>query len=341
VRAMLFALLLLPLGLIAQPEQEGAVFTDTRNDITLRYASSWLITRTSESIVQFQGEGDPIQALWKTQGLDLRCKTVKGYAQSENQGTFEMRSASFGGGVVAEIRGQDRRSVVRCSTLDYVLRAQEALATLRGPLTLTSKSQNVLTRITGPQGAITLDPPNQGSKDPIRFIQISGGATLSQEQNGESTSLTCSSLKLRNGHSEASVDLEGRTTITRKDSKGSHFIQITGSSGEASLPPLSKTEKDPVRSFSLKGPVKLMLTGDSKGKPMRVNGTADSLRYDAINETITLQGNVFMDGNLPTFQGATRADSAMIKLGKDRQVRQIEFKGRPGKSELQEIKDDA
>lgn len=341
MRTLFLALLLLPLGLVAQPEQEGAVFTDTRNDITLRYASSWLITRTSESTVQFQGEGDPIQALWKTQGLDLRCKTVKGYAQSENQGTFELRNASFGGGVVAEIRGQERRSVVRCSVLDYVLRANEALATLRGPLTITSKSQNVLTRLTGPEGAITLDPPDKGSKDPIRFIQISGGATLTQEQNGESTGLTCSSLKLRNGTTEATVDLDGRTTITRKDPKGNRFIQITGSSGEASLPPLSKSEKDPLRSFSLKGPVKLSLTGDSKGKPVRVNGTAESLRYDATNETITLSGNVFMEGNLPTFQGATRADTAMIRLGKDRQVRQIEFKGRPGKSELQEIKDDA
>ncbi len=81
--------------------------------------------------------------------------------------------------------------------------------------------------------------------------------------------------------------------------------------------------------------------GQFESRQYTVQGRADRLTYEDSSGTLTLTGNVQLDGDDPTVMGELEAASAVLTLDDRARVKRIELKGEPGRSRLHIPPEDA
>lgn len=80
--------------------QDG-VFVDKRNNMSVKNWTSFVIHRVSDSLVEFKGEGKPLQAEWAGQRIELRTNSLSGSASVQAEGLLTLISADLQGAVWA------------------------------------------------------------------------------------------------------------------------------------------------------------------------------------------------------------------------------------------------
>ncbi|MBL8041241.1 MAG: hypothetical protein JNM04_07820 [Chthonomonas sp.] len=335
----------LPVALWAT--QEGVVFRDNQENMVVRYLSSWIANQVNADTVKFRGEGNPFQGTWKSQGMEVRAKRIDGTAMRSKQGAYKLRSALLSGGVTVILKSADSgvTNTFKSPTVDFTQSDDEGVIKLKEGVTGTTKSGGKTTKMSANSGIATIEPLDSKSNNPVRTITLTGDATVITTEGTKTTRVTSNQIHLTNKSESASVDLTGSPRIVFTDSNKDQVLTMTGSKGSASIASLGSSSKDPLRGARLDGPVTLVMDTKMKAedgslKPAKITGRAKELIYDKERQVIELRGDVRIDGNLPTMDGVSLADIVILKLDANQNVTEIEFRGSPGKSTMQEVKDD-
>lgn len=344
LRPWLVLAIALPVALWAK--QEGVVFRDNQENMVVRYLSSWIANQVNADTIKFRGAGDPFQGTWKSQGLEVRAQRIDGTALRSKQGAYKLRTALFTGGVTVVLSAKNgATNTFKSPSVDFSQTDEEGLVKLKEGVTGTIKSGGKTTKLSANSGMATIEPLDSKSSNPVRTIDLNGNATVNSVDGAKTTRMTSEHMHLLNRSESASVEMTGSPKIVFSDSASDRTMTITGTKGTATLAALGESSRDPLRSATLHGPVTMVMDTKMKAddgtlKPAKVTGRANELVYDKARQVVELRGNVRIDGNLPTLDGVSFADIVILKLDANQNVVEIEFRGSPGKSTLQEVKDD-
>jgi hypothetical protein len=194
--------------------------------------------------------------------------------------------------------------------------------TLRSNVTIDDKSQGL--KMFAQQ--VTMEAVPKGKATDIRKALATGGLTINKTVRtpwGVRTSvMTGSKGDYRKRGSDGLVNLTGPVTITNLDSAKRQSMIATGSSAQAILEPSGSAKKSGLRTATLSGNVKVTIVqaavGKEKGGTMVATGNRMVLNNMGTPATLTLSGNVNMDGRGPGSFGTMRGISkAVMTLNDD------------------------
>lgn len=204
-----------------------------------------------------------------------------------------------------------------------------------GKLTGTWKSQGIQIVSVGLSGKAKVN----GNQLTLESATMTGGYTMTSTK-GESVS-TVSGPSAEYNAVEESVETVNPVHIVTSNAKTGSTMDAKGSSAKVFL---SKDQKGPlegVSSATMQGPIIMVLTGTREEKdektgkvktmPFRVDAKGSKMTYSAQARTITLTGNVVVNGDDPVFGGDIRANKAVITLTEKGEVESIDMDG-PGET---------
>ncbi|MBL8087296.1 MAG: hypothetical protein JNM85_04395 [Chthonomonas sp.] len=306
--------------------------------------------------MHFTVEGAPrFKGFWRKQNLTVLARRAEGKALAADGGGFELSTATFSGDldatIVNELATGRRTLAMESERMDYVAGSGESVATLPGKVKITNtldgagaKDRSVV--LTGSSARVRLAPFGTQTKAPLRGIEISGPvvATMSGQsaEGSRKTQVDASAVDWTEGASESTLVAKGAVTV-RSTIDGFQDLTIGGSGATVSMTPLSESSNTALRSMTMRGPVRLTLYEQRKGKdgkvnPLRVDGTSDALVYESLDggaARITLDGNVRFTGEDSALFGNTRCKKAVVMLNAQGLVGKVELIGE-GTSEVTE-----
>ena len=194
--------------------------------------------------------------------------------------------------------------------------------TLRTSVNVDAKTQGL--KMSAQQ--IILDAFPKGKSTEIRKAVATGGLTVTKTvitTRGARTSvMTGSKGDYTMRPADGLVNLSGPVTITNLDSAKQQSMRATGNSAQANLEPSQSSKRNGLRTATLTGSVKLTIvqaaSGKEKGGAMVATGNRMVLNNTATPATLTLTGNVNMEGRGPGSFGTMRGVSkAVLTLNDD------------------------
>lgn len=141
---------------------------------------------------------------------------------------------------------------------------------------------------------------------------------------------------------QAVANLKGGVRIVSRTPAESQTLELKGNAASVKLPPIGTRSDWPIRSAEVVGGVTMRLDSIERGeepakpRPVVVTGKADRIAFDDSARTITLSGNVELEGSDTIIGANVRALKAVIRLDDKREVADIELTGNPGRSELRD-----
>lgn len=179
----------------------------------------------------------------------------------------------------------------------------------------------------------------------LKQAKISGDVVATIEQRSKSedrtTTLKCASIEY---HADANTaNLRGGVDILIKSPSNGQTFTMSGTSADLMTTPLGQTSEWPLKSGTVEGPIKLRLDATVKDaaaargtKQVVVTGTASRLTFNDENRTMTLSGDVHLEGDDSVIGGTVDASKAVIRLNEKHEVIEVSFEGQPGRSTLRE-----
>ncbi|MCK6632663.1 MAG: hypothetical protein L6Q31_09860 [Fimbriimonadaceae bacterium] len=247
--------------------QDG-VFVDKRNNMSVKNWTSFVIHRVSDSLVEFKGEGKPLQAEWAGQRIELRTNSLSGSASVQAEGLLTLISADLQGAVWAR------------------------------------------QKLPSAQGASA-----------VQSVEVEAGSATYLAQSFTWT-------------------LKSAVALRQSDPAAGVSFSAKGNSGSAALaaPNAAKPARFGMTQFELKGGVTFQWTRkevkEGQAQTSTLKGSTDHLVFENAKGTLTLRGNVSLDGDSPALLGAVSASVATLTLDAEGNVTKIEFEGSPGKTVL-------
>jgi hypothetical protein len=121
----------------------------------------------------------------------------------------------------------------------------------------------------------------------------------------------------------------------------SDTMNLAGVSGEVGVRTHVPAGGMPLRTGYLAGPIDFHYRRETVADgqtevPLDVNGVADRLEFDFVSDThtVTLIGNVRIEGTQGAYQGSTSGDRAVLTFGAKNELVNITVEGRPAESNL-------
>lgn len=247
--------------------QDG-VFVDKRNNMSVRNWSSFVIHRVSDSLVEFKGEGKPLQAEWASQRIEFRANSLSGSASVQAEGLLALISADLQGAVWARQKLPSAKAAPALQSVEVEAGTASYLAK--------SLTWNLKTAVA------------------LKQSDLAAGVSFSAKGNSGSATLA-----------PANAPKPPRFGMTQFEMRGGVTFQWS-----------RKEEKE------------------DQPQTSTLRGSADHLVFENAKGTLTLRGNVSLDGDSPALLGAVSASVATLTLDEEGNVTKIEFEGSPGKTVL-------
>lgn len=200
-------------------------FSDEMGNMRLTF-STWRATKVSEETTHFLVTGTPATGTWKSQGLNMKARTIEGDLKQGVGGKSILSKANLAGEVRTEMkrteRGLVRNSVLTSDQADFSGDEKTGSLALRGPVILTSAlaNGNQWMQMTGTAGTFKLAI---GAVQPIDSAEITGPVTLRlinkrKNKQGalETTDLTATGRRLTFNSSAQEIELTGGVVVTGK-----------------------------------------------------------------------------------------------------------------------------
>ncbi len=197
--------------------------------------------------------------------------------------------------------------------------------TLSGNVVVDDKTQGL--KLSSQQVTLDAVPSKADSKkSEVRKAIATGGVqvtkTVTTPRGGRITKMTGSKGDYTNRTSDGLVNLSGPVTMTNLDSASQQSLVATGSTAVAIVEPKTTGKRGGLRSATLTGSVKITVVqapvGGKKGSTMVATGNRMVFDNLSTPPTITLSGNVNMEGRGPGSFGTMRGVSrAVLTLNDD------------------------
>jgi hypothetical protein len=249
-------------------------------------------------------------------------------------------------GIVFEDR--DRNMVVRQLTSWNVDRVDESTIRFRGagrPFAGAWRDQGLTMRgqtIRGvaqrnARGAFALTSATvEGSVEAV--------LTRTRAQETRVTTLTAPRVEYTASATESGATLSGPMSVVSAVAPTGERFELRGSAARLALTPLGERAAFPIRRATVDGPVNFSLLTTRQvregpqtvRRPVRIDGRADLAVYDDAARTLTLRGNVNVEGDDTVIGGRAQADVAVVRLDEARQVAGIDLEGDPGTSVIRD-----
>lgn len=189
----------------------------------------------------------------------------------------------------------------------------------------------------GPKGAFSL-----------ASATISGGVRAELAQFGpggasRNSVLNCSATTFSDRAEGPRLVATGSVVLTDFVQPDAQTVRLEGPSATIDLYPFQGRRDWPIRAATIPGPVQAVLTRvfkDSGGgaRTAKVVATGNRLSYDDASRTLTLAGNVRVEGDDAAMSGIATAARARIILDERRYLKEVQLEGDPGTSTLTEKK---
>lgn len=270
----------------------------------------------------------------------FKINSMKRMAGIAGLGMIFAMAWAAGGGVV--FKDKEGNLEIRDLGSWKVTRVNEKSLAFRGtgsPFVGFFRSQGMTVRARSIEGTMTRF--TRGYELDRATIRGGVNAEIAQKGSGRTSDLKGDTLVIQGGKESTQATLTGNVTVRSEDPTKSQVFTMSGSSAVASLLPFGAKSDWPLQTLELKGPVKMRLqtaekTESGKANPVDLKGTADRLSYNDADRTITLYGNVFLEGTDSSVGGTSEASRVVVRLTNARLVESIEFFGEPGRTTLKE-----
>jgi len=181
VAAIVFGLVLQG-SFAAPPSGTGIVFRDRKDNMVVRNLDSWRATRVNDQTISFVGAGKPLSGAWRDQGLAVTALSLEGQATRQGDGAFQLVTATFTGGVRANVTGTGPKPIIAeltCTSVKWRAAEASSTAQLTGNVRVVQREADgqVMT-LAGPSAILTLPALGQNSAFPIRRAEIAGPVTV-------------------------------------------------------------------------------------------------------------------------------------------------------------------
>ena len=265
-------------------------------DFTLQNFDTFSATLENHGIA-FQGTGKPLRIATKASGLTVTGAQANGSAQRGPTQAYFLKDLTVTGNTILN--------------LDTAAAHQYAI------------DQATATGAPKPPAS----PDNQTTKVTTDTLHFTGDAANGRADFPSAVVIDSQSAGTR-------VSSQSTTDFTR-------ILHLTGSSGFLTLAVAPTNGKNPLKTGELKGPVTFSIhnedkTANSPAEVTTIDGKADSLKFDLVTQpgTITLSGNVTMNGKGPTATGDINADNVVVTLDANMQPTKVEITGSPATTRL-------
>lgn len=244
-------------------------------------------------------------------------------------------------------RDRARNLTISGLTSWRITRIDDALSRMQGqgrPLVAVWNSEEMTLRAAKVDGKLR---QAKGGRLQLEQADASGGVGLSlaSRRDGQPTRTTnLESDSLQYSASNDQAVLPGSLTIVSTVEGGRGNFRIAGSRATLTLAPLGEKAEMPLRAGEIAGPVTLRLetlrepTAEEKAEgrkapvPVVVTGVGDRLVFNDQARTLTLSGNVAIDGNDGSAFGKVEAQRAVLTLNERREIVDLELSGEPGRA---------
>jgi hypothetical protein len=170
---------------------------------------------------RFAASGNPVRIESAEQGLTGSSRTLSGTVSQARGGAMRLRTGTMKGGVELRLAGQDRADTrLESETVQLDGSAGPMRATLPGSFVLTNEAtgaEGVRTVVLrAPSGSATFDPPESGSRDPLRQFEVAGPATvrLTNVKGGKLTrDMVVSARRVEYDRGARRMTLSGQVTV--------------------------------------------------------------------------------------------------------------------------------
>jgi len=203
---------------------------------------------------------------------------------------------------------------------------------LRGNVSLRSTSQGTSLAA----GRVVCDTASApGGKSELQTATATGAVRLvktvmSGTAKGQQTNIASTRADYRRGTAADEVRLAGPVTIRNVGvptaGRGRQTLVATGASGRAQLEPGATTKRNSgLRTATLSGPVRVTVVeaaqGTKKGSTVVATGNQMLLDYTKVNPTVTLIGNVRIEGQGDSSVGtASGLSRAVLRLNQNNEL---------------------
>jgi len=265
-------------------------------DFTLQNFDTFSATLENQG-TDFQGAGKPLNIQSKASGLTVTGAQANGSAQRGPTQAYFLKDLTVTGNAILN---QDTAAAHQ-----YAVDQATAAGTPKPPAS----------------------PDNTTTKLSTESLHFTGDAANGRADFQSAVVVDSQSAGTR-------VSSQSTTDFTR-------IIHLTGSSGFITLAVAPANGKNPLKTGELKGPVTFSIHNEDKTakSPVQVttiDGKADSLKFDLATQpgTITLTGNVTMNGKGPAATGEINADNVVVTLDANMQPTKVEVTGAPATTRL-------
>lgn len=148
------------------------------------------------------------------------------------------------------------------------------------------------------------------------------------------TTLSSTSLNFSGGFANPKLDLNGKTKVVSVS--GGDTLSIVGNSADVALAPFEPKPEFPILRSTFRGNCEIIF---KRNGSVSMNAVCNLLVFDDKESTVTLTGNVKLEGENDAFFGEAFAERAVITLNSSRKPVNVEMTGEPGRSSLGERKD--
>lgn len=200
-------------------------FSDEMGNMRLTF-STWRATKVNDETTHFVVTGTPATGTWRSQGLNMKARTIEGNIKQGAGGKSILSKANLAGEVRTEMKrtekGLVRSSVLTSDQADFTGDEKTGSLALRGPVILTSAlvNGNQWMQMTGTAGTFKLAI---GASQPIEAAEITGPVTLRlinkrRNKQGalETTDLAATGRRLTFNSSAQEIELTGGVVVTGK-----------------------------------------------------------------------------------------------------------------------------
>ncbi len=265
-------------------------------DFTLQNFETFSATLENQGIA-FQGSGKPLNIESKASGLTITGAQANGSAQRGPTQAYFLKDLTVTGNAILNLD--------TAAAHQYAIAQAAAAGTPKPP----ASPDNTATKLTTETLHFTGDAANGRADFPNAVV-------IDSQSSG------------------TRVSAQSTTDFTR-------ILHLTGSSGFITLAVAPANGKNPLKTGELKGPVTFSIHNEDKtakaaAEVTTIDGKADSLKFDLATQpgTITLSGNVTMNGKGPTATGDINADNVVVTLDANMQPTKVEVTGSPATTRL-------
>lgn len=181
----------------------------------------------------------------------------------------------------------------------------------------------------------------------IQSTTVSGGAKAEMTSPNGPTRIQSDVLRYTGTPTEGRIEFPGSIEInsvsntTTGPTTTAGTLRITGASGFSTI--VLGAANGGMRLGELAGPVTIQVHSERRGAATEISdldARGDSLRYDLTTSpaTVTLTGNVTMNGKGPAVSGEVLADTMTVSLDPDMKPIRVDVTGSPAKTTLRQEK---